>query len=474
MSSSTAPDAGPSSTNASPGAGPHGSPAGDTHADTAQANEAQVNSRARSAAKDVLLAAAARVQGPSDPPVVSPPVDWGWLAGQARKHDLEPLLHRLLATVGTDRVPEAVRAGLRRRAGLLAVESMHRARELVRVVRLLEDEGFPALPVKGPVLAQRAYGDLALRPAADLDVLVRPEHFEPALRALRSAGYAPVGEAETSSDAWQAYVAHHRSCELYHWQRRVPLELHHAFFPQGEPAALPAEAAWARHERAPFLGTTIRRLAPEDRLLYLCAHGTWHRWAKLKWVADIAGLLARRPALDGDALRRRAKDGGALRRVRLGMGLARELLGAPVLAGWRRDLDSDPVLSKLIRTVRAQWLYTYRTTDADPWTTLRFQLRARERWRDRWAFLRRQLPLLLGPSEQDRAVVPLPKALGGLYVFVRPLRILWERMMGTPDTDSHIEGSQGEGSQGEGSQGEGSQGEGSRGGKRSRPQPDRA
>jgi hypothetical protein len=187
-------------------------------------------------------------------------------------------------------------------------------------------------------------------------------------------------------------------------------------------------------------------LALEDQLIYLCAHGTWHRWAKLKWIADVAGLLARSPALDGEALRRRAEDGGALRRVRLGMGLARELLGAPVPIGWRRDLDSDPVLSKLIRTVRSEWLYTYRTTDADPWATLRFQLRARERWRDRWAFLRRQLPLLLGPSERDRAAVPLPKALGGLYVFIRPLRIFWDRITGSQGTDSRGTDSQDSGS----------------------------
>lgn len=376
--------------------------------------------------------AATRVQA-----VLGLDIDWAWLTGQARKHDIEPFLYAYLRDVPKNKVPSVVRDRLKRRSGLLAVTNMHRARELLRVVGRLEAARLPALSFKGPVLGALSYGDMTLRPAVDLDVLISPEHFHAALKVLYDSGYESVTCPEPpprSSERHAAFAAWNRSCELYHSEKQVYVELHYAFFPQGVPDVLSPEAVWARHVKTSFLGRSIRTLAPEDHLLYVCAHGTWHRWAKLKWIADVAGLLARISDLDFGVIRTQAEHSGALRRVRLGVGLAHQLLGASVPPGWRRDIVGDPAVSKMVQTVRNAWLFTYRTTDADPWVALRFQLRARERWRDRWAFLRRELPHLVGPSDQDRAAVPLPSVLEWLYLVVRPFRVLWDRFTGSPGT----------------------------------------
>jgi len=43
----------------------------------------------------------------------------------------------------------------------------------------------PAIPYKGPVLAESAYGDVALRNFGDLDFLISPVDFGQAKQALR-------------------------------------------------------------------------------------------------------------------------------------------------------------------------------------------------------------------------------------------------------------------------------------------------
>lgn len=90
-----------------------------------------------------------------------------------------PLIGSRLVTVGGDRCPphfhEAVSRACRtaRVRGLVIETATH------TVVRTLEAAGISALPLKGPLLAEAAHGDLGLRETNDIDLLVpRPRLFE--------------------------------------------------------------------------------------------------------------------------------------------------------------------------------------------------------------------------------------------------------------------------------------------------------
>jgi len=75
-------------------------------------------------------------------------------------------------------------AAIARRNLLLAVA-------LVQIVKSFVTEGITAVAFKGPVLALDLYGDVALRPCLDLDLLVPPADVERSERLLTSAGYSP-------------------------------------------------------------------------------------------------------------------------------------------------------------------------------------------------------------------------------------------------------------------------------------------
>jgi hypothetical protein len=115
--------------------------------------------------------------------------DFAALAAELRRRRLLPLLGtRALETAG-DAAPAAFRDAVARavattRARGLAVEAATR-----RAVAALEAAGLRALPLKGPLLAQDAHGDLGLRDTEDVDVLVRREDLHAGVRALSGAGY---------------------------------------------------------------------------------------------------------------------------------------------------------------------------------------------------------------------------------------------------------------------------------------------
>ena len=58
------------------------------------------------------------------------------------------------------------------------------AAETVRLQRLFDEAGLPLLILKGASLAMLAYGNLGMRSAKDIDLLIRPE-------ITRASGRAP-------------------------------------------------------------------------------------------------------------------------------------------------------------------------------------------------------------------------------------------------------------------------------------------
>ncbi len=390
---------------------------------------------AQGAARALLLAAA-RLHGPGEAtdPYAAPggssaptDIDWAWILDQARHHGLLAQLQALLGQgLQAGRVPASVRDTLTQQARGIAVRALQQARELVRLTEHLNAAGHPVLVLKGPVLAQLAYDNVAFRPALDLDLLVRPDALRAVRDALRPLGYTSLW----GHDAHEAarFMAWHRSYELIHPARRIIVELHANFFATNYADIMAPEAVWARQQRVPLAGTAVQALALEDLLIYLAVHGTKHRWTRLKWIADVAGLIRRQPGMDWSAVFKRADEVGARRAVQLAVWLARRLLGAP--APVKAPPAPTRPVQQLADAVVDHWLFASPDAEPDPWRTFWFHWQARERWRDRWPHLRHAGPLAWTPTETDRAFLRLPPALEALYVLVRPVRVLWERLTG--------------------------------------------
>ncbi|MFL6210405.1 MAG: nucleotidyltransferase family protein [Pyrinomonadaceae bacterium] len=185
-------------------------------------------------------------------------------------------------------------------------------REIERVFALLRGAGVEPLLVKGWAAA-RAYAEPELRPCGDIDLLVRPEQYEPAQRALQALG----------ADA-RAIDLHSRFSELA--DRSV--------------AELFARSRLIR------LGTTdVRVLGAEDHFGLLCIHMLRHGVWRPVWLCDVGAALEARPADFDWALclgsnRRRA------RWIECAIGLAHRLLGARI--------DDTPVAAEAVRLPR--WL----------------------------------------------------------------------------------------------------------------------
>ncbi len=368
-----------------------------------------------------LLLKSARAAIEEKPPagvrrLIEKGVDAGALVEAARHHGVTALLYKGLYAA-PEAVPEGLMNTLRAAFHAGAVRSRLHLRELIALAEAFAAEGVPLIPLKGPALAAEAYGDVALRAAGDLDVLVPHAEVPRARRLLLARGY-------TTHIARADEEAKHLRTQLgYEFAKgSLCVEVHWAFLPRTLAFRLDPEQAWRRAVTTEIEGVSMQTLSFEDRMLFLCAHGAKHGWDRLKWICDVAALL--RPCTDADARRllRHAVLLQSRRPLLLGCALAEELLGASLPPALAEAVRRDRAVPKLSAHVRRH-LFKESAREDEAHHRAFFLLATRERWRDRLPYAAHLVRLAVTPTARDRAFLPLPRRLGALYYLVRPLRL---------------------------------------------------
>jgi hypothetical protein len=252
--------------------------------------------------------------------------DWERLWALGHLHEVIPLLSGSLPDALGDRVPVAWLERARKRKYVTLSSNARLADTLVAVLSGLETADVGAMPVKGLVIAEQLYGSLSLRPAADLDVLVRRDDLPAARAVLRGIGFA---QRETPGFKALTHEFHDPAWGIGSGRDHIRLELHWALWADSE-RRLGTAGLWERSVPATLLERPVRVLALEDTLLHLAIHRT-RSALRLRWVVDIAELLRRRgDEIDWDAYLARARTAGARTSSWVVLTLARDLLGAPL------------------------------------------------------------------------------------------------------------------------------------------------
>jgi hypothetical protein len=349
-----------------------------------------------------------------DPRALETVRDWEWLLKAARAHGVLPRLARIVRDAN-GATPDPVRRELHARARESATRSLRLTGDLIRILDACAARGIRALAHKGPALALLAYGDLALRPSRDLDILVDPADVPAGRALLEQLGYRP-GPLDPPPAQRRAFLACGSEC-VYTRDDDI-VELHWRILPPYFAMRLPFAELWERRAALPLGGRTIPTLSREDLALALCAHGAQHRWERLEWIADVARLL--RPAtVDWSVAAQRARRLGGARMVGLALRLAADLLDAalPVACA---SLAVDPAVGRLAVAVRDDLVRHTPPSRATSLTHRAFHVRVHERLRDRVRYV---WQVSITPNLLDWALVRLPAPLAPLYYVIRPVRL---------------------------------------------------
>lgn len=366
-------------------------------------------------------------------------LDWAFLLEFARHHGVVPALHERLVGEYGSHLDEEVRATLEERRQSRTATNLRMANSLHELLDRFEDANVRALPFKGPVLAEVAYGSLSRRTFNDLDVLVHEEDISRALDVMESMGYKSDLDAPRLDDAAilggpltpqlaTEYSMRHPEGDIVEIRWRVG----------SNPFAFTCdfETLWERRETVLVAGRAMPALSSEDRLLMLSYHCVKHGCALLKWVADVARGVHATPEQDWEALYRRAGEYGVTRRLTVGLGVAMLVLDIDVPAITGR-LRNDAVAADLVEEVYNR-LATRPLREFEAVDTQSFHVWASDSRYSR--ALSRLFSTPVHPTLADYRVLPLPGPFHPVYYVLRPLRLLIGRTVSNCSHAAHSDG----------------------------------
>lgn len=269
--------------------------------------------------------------------------------------------------------------------------------------------------LKGIPLAANYYASRFHRHARDVDILIESENIMKVAQWLVSNGY------HMQSD----YLQFNRK------QQSDYLEQNHHFCFYGQSTTLPQviELHWRCRSSvdsfsfdpfaagAPLLKTHLDRIFTMDHLeqfIYLCVHGTEHRWYRLKWLLDLP-MVMRYKKFHWNDVSKRASELGAWEHLCVSMHLLHRLTGTYFIDGVH-GLTYDAAVGEKVDKifVALQNNAMVEIGYAAAFQQLFFQASFHHRIL-KWKFWKRWLN---SPADWKR--FPLPERVHFLYYFMRP------------------------------------------------------
>ena len=205
---------------------------------------------------------------------------------QLRGHQLTPLLYREVMRHGLEKhLNHSLLENLRQDYIMALRATAREDQEIYRVIQALNQAGIAAILLKGADLRMRLYGESAVRPMADLDLLISLEHVARVQSILEGMGLTLQSQCSDPRPGFRELFRN----ELHfnpppggpllidlHWHLSAVDNFYTVPFQRLEEMAIPGN----------FQGQPVKVLCPEHTLIHLALHS----FSELHGVKQIIDL----------------------------------------------------------------------------------------------------------------------------------------------------------------------------------------
>lgn len=202
-------------------------------------------------------------------------VDWDGVVELANEHYLAPLLYARVEAMGLQ-LPPSAEERLRQRHTDATAHTIFFEFALEGLIDLFRQADIPLVAYKGIPLARMLYGDAALRPGGDIDVMIKATDLERCHNLLRQNGWKHTRSWEIHEN----YIQELGGTELI-------LEVHWISQREGE-YHIPEARFW--EEASP--GAEGWTFSHEMTLLIIILHCARHFFVPYRQMVDIAHAVA--------------------------------------------------------------------------------------------------------------------------------------------------------------------------------------
>ncbi len=208
--------------------------------------------------------------------------------------------------------------------------------ELIKVMKILEENDIKAIAFKGSTLAQLAYGDVTLRQYVDLDLLVEKENIFKIENLLKDKYTRALKLTSSQEETWFKY-AHDLS--LTH-ENGINIEFHWQMFDSNHPINLGKINFFEESIKTIINNQNINTISNEKFLVYLCIHGSKHLYERIEWVSDIDRFI-KTQKIDWEKVENIIKNDNSERFFLLGLFLSKLLFETELSKNYEDKFDKE-------------------------------------------------------------------------------------------------------------------------------------
>ena len=246
--------------------------------------------------EDYLLVLAARLEMVPDDVaemegILSEGVEWSAVRASARRLGVEPLLYKHLSQ---DRyagyVTDGIIQPLKESYHNQSIRSLRIYGQLSRILDHMNQADIPIILLKGTYLAKWIYGDIALRPMSDIDILCRDRNTGAVQEILRALGYEEMENIAQSRFHEEISLKKASHLPPFIRNNAVRVEIHTDIFTKAPYQTREMERVWEAIIPLDLNGVEAHCLSLEHQLLHLSFHLHKHLMsgvATLYWFCDI-------------------------------------------------------------------------------------------------------------------------------------------------------------------------------------------
>jgi hypothetical protein len=237
-------------------------------------------------------------------------LDWGVFLEKARENGVSSIMYSRLTEMYEDcpNIPLDVFEELKKDYYLNATKNTLIFEELGKALKAVKKSGLEVIVLKGAALAEKVYGNIALRPMSDVDLLVKEEDMMHVNEQLKTLGYRPTDAVVDEVDFSSTYLTtlDYRSPE----DNSPSFHIHWHFVNSTIPNEsyirnIKIKDVWKDAENTEIAGVETLVMAPHHLLIHLSEHAlrVTHSLSKLSLLCDInEAVNFYRKQLDWDRL----------------------------------------------------------------------------------------------------------------------------------------------------------------------------
>ena len=234
--------------------------------------------------------------------------NWQGLLDKAIEQQVGALLYFQLQSLPDLRVPLIIQESLKDIYRKNTFFNMALMGELKSILNLFNSHKIPVIVLKGAYLAKEVYPKIGLREMVDIDLLVPDDKVEQAAKLLEILDYQSIRNHDVSLDIEQEF-----SHQLPPFRKSFALpvvEIHWTTCNPDDTYRFDLTEFWQRATPNDFFGETALSLSPEDLILHLCHHSSYHHLfdVGIRPLCDLARIIEHfQDQLDWDALQMTAE-----------------------------------------------------------------------------------------------------------------------------------------------------------------------